>query len=85
MKLYQKEYLKGSGFKNVDWIPCEICEKTAVDIHHINARGMGGNPNKDKDVFENLMALCRTCHVEYGDIKEFKEMLNTIHKIRFKK
>lgn len=28
----------------------------------------------------NLMALCRDCHIKYGDKKQFKEYLNEVHK-----
>jgi 5-methylcytosine-specific restriction endonuclease McrA len=38
---------------------------------------MGGS--KQADTIENLMALCRTCHVAYGDIKEHKERLQATH------
>jgi hypothetical protein len=38
---------------------------------------MGGS--KSADEIENLMALCRTCHTEYGDVTEFKDMLKQIH------
>ena len=65
------------GFSTTDWIPCEVCGATAQDIHHIEARGMGGS--KEADTIENLMALCRTCHVAYGDIKEYKERLQATH------
>ena len=38
---------------------------------------MGGG--KTKDTIENLMALCRSCHVEYGDKKQHKEFLRKKH------
>jgi 5-methylcytosine-specific restriction endonuclease McrA len=60
-----------------DWIGCEVCDRTAVDIHHIEPRGMGGS--KEKDDPANLMALCRECHMEFGDKKQFKRMLKTMH------
>tara|TARA_R110002050_G_scaffold214559_2_gene350735 strand:+ start:2250 stop:2483 length:234 start_codon:yes stop_codon:yes gene_type:complete len=66
-----------------DWIGCEVCNKTAVDIHHIDARGLGGS--KEKDTPENLMALCRECHSYFGDKKQFKEMLKTMHYVNVKK
>jgi hypothetical protein len=65
------------GYDESDFIPCEICKAKAVDIHHINARGMGGTGTKD--TIENLMALCRICHVRYGDKKKFIEILQSIH------
>jgi len=81
MQNHIKIYLQGMKFTTVDWIPCEICEQTAIDIHHIDARGMGGT---DKDTIDNLMALCRGCHTIFGDIKDLKESLKTIHKLRIK-
>jgi 5-methylcytosine-specific restriction endonuclease McrA len=63
-----------------DFIPCEICECRAVDIHHIECRGYGGS--KAKDNIENLMALCRECHVYFGDKKEHKENLIKAHAIK---
>ncbi len=77
MKKHTKVYLDGMGYSTTDWIPCEVCGATAQDIHHIDARGMGGS--KEADNIENLMALCRTCHVAYGDIKEYKERLQATH------
>ena len=78
---YKELYLKESNHCHTDWIPCEVCSSTAVDIHHVEARGMGGT--KKKDSFENLMALCRKCHIEYGDITHLKEKLKQIHYRRF--
>lgn len=65
-----------------DFIPCEICGARAVDIHHIENRGSGGS--KTKDHIENLMAVCRKCHIEYGDVPEAKELLFKIHKRRMR-
>ena len=65
------------GFDTTDWIPCELCGKTAVDVHHLQARGQGGS--KTKDVIENLMAVCRDCHIEYGDKKQYKGLLQATH------
>jgi 5-methylcytosine-specific restriction endonuclease McrA len=38
---------------------------------------MGGS--KQKDYIENLQALCRECHLKYGDKKQYKEFLEEIH------
>lgn len=39
---------------------CTCCGKIGVDLHHVKARGMGGNDEID---FEwNLMPLCRQHH-----------------------
>lgn len=80
MKNYTKIYLEYFGYTSADFIPCEVCGKKAVDIHHIDARGMGGS--KQKDVIGNLMALCRYDHDLLGDKKEHKDYLKEIHKKR---
>ena len=82
MKRHTKTYLKYFGYDTTDFIPCEICGNQAVDIHHIEARGMGGNPKGDKDEIENLMAVCRHCHEEFGDKAEHKHMLKVVHKVK---
>ena len=79
MKPLVKIYLDSMGYDESDFIPCEVCGLKAVDIHHINARGMGGNPSKDKDVIENLQALCRECHTNYGDQRAYKQWLKDKH------
>lgn len=77
MKKHVKIYLDYFGYGIEDFIPCEICGKKAVDIHHINCRGMGGSKSADK--IENLMAVCRECHLSYGDKKQHLEFLQEIH------
>lgn len=77
-KDYRYVYMDYFGFIEEDYIPCEISGQRAVDIHHIEARGMGGS--KEKDVIDNLMALTRDLHERFGDIKELIEPLQIIHK-----
>jgi hypothetical protein len=75
LKKHVKLYL--DYFDYHDFIPCEVCGGKAVDIHHINCRGMGGS--KTKDEIENLMAVCRECHIKYGDKKYYIQFLTEIH------
>ena len=77
MKKHIRVYLKAMAYIPGEWIPCEICQSKAVDVHHIEARGMGGS--KTKDTPENLMGLCRSCHDQFGDVPETKMYLQTIH------
>lgn len=77
MKKYVLNYLNWFNYDLSDFIPCEVCGAQAVDIHHIDCRGMGGS--KHKDNIENLMAVCRKCHIDYGDKKEHKEFLIEKH------
>lgn len=78
MKKHTKLYLDYFGYSIEDFIPCESCSSKAVDIHHIEARGMGGNKNADN--INNLMALCRQCHIVMGDTKTHMEYLKNKHK-----
>ena len=78
MKKHTKLYLDYFGYGIEDFIPCESCGVKAVDIHHIEARGMGGDKNADN--INNLMALCRQCHLVMGDTKTHMEYLKSKHK-----
>ena len=83
MTKHLKIYLEGSGYNKEDFIPCEICyQKKGIDVHHIEARGMGGDPKGKKDVFENLMLVCRECHEIYEGDSDCKPLLKQIHKLR---
>ena len=81
MKKHTKIYLDYFNYSISDIILCEVCDMVAVDIHHINARGLGGS---NKDYINNLQALCRNCHIKYGDKKQYKEFLNEIHENKLK-
>lgn len=77
MKKHTKIYFSFFGYDQSDFIPCEVCGSRAVDIHHIEARGMGGS--KSSDTIDNLMALCREHHIDLGDKTEYKEYLKNTH------
>jgi 5-methylcytosine-specific restriction endonuclease McrA len=80
MKNHVKVYLNHFGYGIEDFIGCEVCGSKAVDIHHIEARGMGGS--KKADHIENLQALCRSCHEKLGDKKEYMDYLKEVHKTK---
>ena len=82
MKKHTAIYMDHFGYDINDFIPCEVCGGRAVDIHHIEARGAGGDPQGKKDVITNLQALCRPCHIFYGDKKQYKEFLKEKHLIK---
>lgn len=77
MKKYTKQYFSYFGYALDDFLPCEVCGGKAVDIHHIDCKGMGGSTLKDN--IENIMAVCRSCHLEYGDKKEHIDFLREKH------
>ena len=80
MKKHTMVYFNHFGYDISSFIPCEVCGKVAVDIHHIEARGIGGT--KVGDTIDNLMALCREDHIKYGDKKQYKEFLKCKHSER---
>ena len=77
MKKHTKIYMDYFGYVADDVILCEICCNRAVDLHHIDCRGMGGSKNKDN--INNIMALCREDHLKYGDKKQYIDFLKDIH------
>lgn len=78
MKPYTKLYMKSCGYDIGDFIPCELSGQPAVDIHHIDSRGMGGSKNKDR--IENLMAVTRENHVKFGDKTQYMVFLYKTHR-----
>jgi hypothetical protein len=83
MKNHVKKYFEYFGYDKNSFIECEVCGAKAVDIHHIERRGMGGS--KSADTIENIMALCRKHHEEFGDKKQWKEWLIKLHTIKMRK
>ena len=43
-----------------EYVQCALCQRQAVDIHHIDIKGMGGSQGKEH--ITNYIPLCRTCH-----------------------
>lgn len=77
MKKHTKIYTKFFNIGEQDFHPCEMCSSKAVDVHHIEPRGMGGS--KTKDYIENLAGLCRNCHNKAEKSKEFNEKVKKKH------
>lgn len=80
MKKHVKTYMRHHGYAEQDFIPCEVCGAQAVDVHHIDPKGMGGS--KERDGIGNLIGLCRVCHIKAHaneitkeELKAFKSCL----------
>lgn len=70
--------MKAKGFYPEDLIPCEICKIKAINIHHINFKGMGGK-KKNIDDAENLIALCDFHHrLAHSNKHEFLKLITLI-------
>lgn len=78
MKKHTKIYFDYFNYCEQDVILCEVCGSKGNDIHHLEAKGMGGS--KTKDYIENLIAVCRDCHVKCHSNKEFNNKAKEIHK-----
>jgi len=74
MQKHTQVYFKYFGYGINDFVPCEVCGKKAVDIHHLDGRGKG------KDVIENLQALCRDHHRKVHEGKVNPLVYKVIHK-----
>lgn len=86
MKKYTKLYMQFFDYGEQDFVMCEMCEQDrAVDIHHLESRGMGGS--KERDYIENLMGMCRECHLKAESDSSFnmfcriKHLENVCHQI----
>jgi 5-methylcytosine-specific restriction endonuclease McrA len=78
---HTRKYLSYCGYTS-DFIPCEVCGSKAVDIHHIEPKGMGGS--KLKDYYANLIGLCRSCHIKAHANEITKDQLKLIHRNNLK-
>jgi ribosome-binding protein aMBF1 (putative translation factor) len=77
MKHHTRTYLDYFNYGIEDFIPCEVCGSRAQDVHHVRARGMGGS--KYRDHIDNLMGVCRHCHIKFGDKKQYMDFLRDTH------
>lgn len=78
MKKHTRIYLKAMGYDIGEFILCEWCQRSeAVDCHHIEPRGMGSS--KLKDTPENIIGLCRYCHLDAEAKRISKEELSERH------
>ena len=74
MQNHTKVYMNFFGHGEQSFIPCEMCGSRAVDIHHIEKR------NKTKnDYIENLIALCRDCHINAESDTSFNSYCRIQH------
>ena len=77
---YKRIYCEAFGYDPERFIPSEVSGFAAVDVHHIDCKGMGGDPTGSKDRIENLIAVTRREHEEYGDKKQYMKFLYETHK-----
>ena len=83
MKKHVKIYMDYHDYVLDDVILCTACGSVAVDIHHLEGRKMGGS--KNKDFIENLIALCRRCHIKAETDKNFNNQLKELNKKKHSK
>lgn len=78
MQKHTKIYMDYFDYFGDEFIPCELCGSRSVDVHHLTAKGMGGS--KTKDYIENLIGVCRECHVKCHGSIDFNNKAKAIHK-----
>ena len=83
MKKHVKIYMDYHDYVLDDVILCSACGTVAVDIHHLEGRKIGGS--KKKDFIENLIALCRRCHIKAETDKNFNNQLKELNKKKHSK
>jgi len=77
MLKHTKVYLNFFGYDTSDYIPCEMeCGSKAVDIHHLERRTRNKITN---DYIENLVGLCRDCHIKAEADKSFNMYVRIRH------
>ena len=59
MQNHTKVYMQFFNYEEQDFIPCEMCGARAVDVHHLEKRN-----NTKNDFIENLIGVCRSCHIK---------------------
>ena len=81
MLKHVKNYFSHFGYSGQEWISCECCGGTAVDIAHIIPRSKFGTKRREEqDDINNLMALCRSCHYKYDfEEKWSREEMQEMH------
>lgn len=62
------------------FVPCELCGKQAVDVHHIIKRSKFGKKRKhEQDLIGNLIGLCRNHHDQAEANTLSREYLTEVH------
>ena len=75
-KEYVKKYIEHHNIGEQDIILCKVCGKIAVDLHHIIMLSQCGSDNP-----ENIIPLCRECHMRSHSNKITKQELYRLNKI----
>jgi len=75
---YKDIFLKSRWYEKWDWIGCEICWTTAVDVHHINSSARWERSCKED--WSDLISCCRYHHnlIHSENNKEMRDTLLSI-------
>lgn len=80
MKQHIKNFYKHYNLAPDEWFGCQVCNATAVDVHHIVFKSQGGS-----DDVSNLCFLCRSCHSKAHKLAspylEKEELLKIVDKL----
>ena len=73
MKSKNTTYLNYCNYLNIKIAICEVCHKQDIGIYKIDS--------KDKNVIENLCALCRDCHTKCHNEVIKRDQMQEIHDV----
>lgn len=89
MQKHTKNYIDFFGIGEQDVILCTVRNAPCNDLHHVYIKGMGGRKTYERngDTFdingvENIIALCRGCHVKAHSGQLDREYLYKLQEIR---
>lgn len=95
MKPHTKNYIEFFGIGEQDIILCTNCGFVSNDLHHVYIKGMGGRKTYERngktlDIngVENIISLCRGCHVKAHSgilLREYLYKLQENHILNHKK
>jgi hypothetical protein len=57
--MYKKNFLKHYKIGIHEYVACAVCGGQAIELHHIIKRSSLGS-----DEVENLLPVCRSCHMD---------------------
>ena len=87
MRKHTKIYMDFFDYGETCTILCEMmCGEKATDIHHLTKQSKFGS-KKERDYVENLMGLCRDCHIKAESDSMFnmfcriKHLENVCHQV----
>lgn len=69
--------MKYFGYTEGDFMPCEICDRQAVEVHHLEPKSIA---KSKENLIDNLIGVCRDCHDNCHRNNSFNQEAMLIHR-----